>query len=74
MISDNLTQAGFSPQQARALTESIAGSIDDHAATKADLANLKADLVKWFAGTILVIVGVVVVAALEILSRLPNPS
>ena len=70
-ISDNLIEAGLSPKQARALTESIASTVDDRIATvenrvvtKADLADLESRL-KWSIGAFIVIVGVGVVLAIK---------
>lgn len=54
-IAKSLRDAGFSEAQAEAVTSAVkmAGDLDlSHLATKADLAEAKADLLKWMVGAI----------------------
>lgn len=49
----NLMRNGFSEQQAEALAEEQAALFEGNAATKADLDEVKWDLVKWMFGAVL---------------------
>lgn len=48
----NLTQNGFSEQQAEALAEERAALLHGNAATKADLEKVRWSLVKWMFGAV----------------------
>ena len=59
-----LQQRGFSPQQAEGIAEALRELDASALATKADLQELKVDLIKWMVGTHLaygaIIIGVLV--------------
>ena len=48
-----LTENGFTEKQAETLAEEQAALLNGNLATKADLAALKADLIKWMFGAVL---------------------
>jgi len=61
-----LTSVGFSSEQAEALTAAVRQDQDtdlSHLATKADLAELKAEILKWMMGQTAVIIGAAVAFA-----------
>ena len=49
----HLTESGFTEKQAETLAEEQAALLNGNLATKADLAALKADLIKWMFGAVL---------------------
>ena len=48
-----LTESGFTEKQAETLAEEQVALLNANLATKADLAALKADLIKWMFGAVL---------------------
>jgi hypothetical protein len=53
-LISKLQQRGFSAQQAEGITEALRELDASGLATKADLQNLKIDLIKWITGVLLV--------------------
>ena len=49
----HLTESGFTEKQAETLAEEQVALLNANLATKADLAALKADLIKWMFGAVL---------------------
>ena len=56
----NLTGHGFSLEQAEALAAEQVNLLNSNLATKADLAELKADLLQWMIGALIAQGGVIV--------------
>ena len=57
-LYEALRAAGTPDDKARAAAAAVVGSPPDYLATKADLAELKAELIKWNVGTIIAMTAV----------------
>ena len=55
-----LTESGFTEKQAETLAEEHAALLNANLATKADLAAVKADLLKWLIGALIAQGGLIV--------------
>ena len=53
-----LTESGFTEKQAETLAEEQVALLNANLATKADLAALKADLIKWMFGGMVAMTGI----------------
>jgi hypothetical protein len=56
-LADRLESAGFNREQAHGLTAALGEATSDQLVTKADLAELKAELLKWMFAQTFVIIG-----------------